>query len=123
MPGTLREHRGLGRRWLSAVLAQRCPRCREGEVFSGILDMHRACPSCGHVFEREHGYFVGAMVVSYAIGVIAYGGLTLALWLGVGMSVELALVAGALSLIAAAPVIVRYSRVIWMYLDQALDPS
>lgn len=85
--------------------------------------MHRACPRCGLVFEREHGYFVGAMVVSYAIGVIAYGGLTLGLWLGVGMSVELALVAGALSLIAAAPVIVRYSRVIWMHLDQALDPS
>ena len=28
--------------------------------------MHETCPVCDHRFEREPGYFVGAMYVSYA---------------------------------------------------------
>src|SRR6185295_15533099 len=54
-----------------AVLRQRCPRCLEGRVFRGMLAMNDACPECGLVFEREPGYFVGAMYVSYAMAIPA----------------------------------------------------
>src|SRR5262245_48048790 len=53
---------------LGAVLRQRCPRCRTGPVFRSLLRMNDPCPHCGLVFEREEGYFLGAMYVSYALG-------------------------------------------------------
>jgi uncharacterized protein (DUF983 family) len=45
---------------LKAILAQRCPRCRQGKVFRGQLAMEERCPVCGFVYRREPGYFTGA---------------------------------------------------------------
>jgi hypothetical protein len=85
--------------------------------------MSKACPTCGLVFEREHGYFAGAMVVSYGIAVVVYAALVLLLWSLPGWRAELALlVAGALFLLTV-PAIFRYSRVIWMHFDHAVDPE
>jgi len=39
--------------------------------------MHDRCPACGFHFNREPGYFLGAMYISYGLGlaiVIALGG-------------------------------------------------
>lgn len=60
-----------------SLLRGKCPKCETGEVFSdkGNLFlfrtpvMHENCPHCGHKFEREPGYFFGAMYVSYALTV------------------------------------------------------
>ena len=57
------------RSWWSALLQQRCPRCREGRMFKGMAAMNDPCPVCGLVFEREPGYFFGAMYFSYFIAV------------------------------------------------------
>lgn len=92
-------------------------------MFSGVLDMHATCPRCGLVFEREPGYFTGAMVVSYAIAVVVYGALGLGFWRLAGWPVEVSLAVAVLPFLASVPVIVRYSRVIWMHLDHALDPA
>ena len=86
--------------------------------------MHEACPVCGHVFEREPGYFVGAMYVSYALAIPVY--LALAEILGMllrGWS-DLAILALAVPpFVPVAPILFRYSRVIWMHLDLAIDRS
>ena len=104
-----------------AIVVKIC-RCREGRVFRSAIDMRTTCPECGLVFEREHGYFTGAMVVSYGIAVVVYTALVLVLWSLPGWRAELALlVAGALFLLTV-PAIFRYSRVIWMHFDHALDP-
>jgi hypothetical protein len=39
-------------------------------VFIGQLKMNEQCPSCGLKFEREPGYFFGAMYFSYGLGVV-----------------------------------------------------
>jgi hypothetical protein len=86
--------------------------------------MHHACPVCGYVFEREPGYFVGAMYVSYALAIPVY--LALAEILGMllrGWS-DLAILGLALPLfVPLSPILFRYSRVIWMHLDRAIDRS
>jgi len=84
--------------------------------------MHHACPVCGHVFEREPGYFVGAMYVSYALAIPAY----LAVWGILGLLLpgwsDLAILALALPLfVPLAPILFRYARIIWMHLDLAID--
>ena len=45
-----------------AILRQRCPRCRAGRVFRGLVDMNPSCPVCGLPFEREQGYFLGPCI-------------------------------------------------------------
>jgi uncharacterized protein (DUF983 family) len=49
----------------------RCPRCGSGHLFKHYFTMVEDCPRCGLHFERESGYFAGAL----AINIIAVGGL------------------------------------------------
>lgn len=46
-----------------------CPRRRRGPIYRSslwraFLNMHEQCPHCALKFEREQGYFVGAMYIS-----------------------------------------------------------
>ncbi len=84
--------------------------------------MHPRCPACGLVFEREPGYFTGAMVVSYLIAVGVYAGFVLLLWSLPGSRVEIALLVATVLFLVTVPAIFRYSRVVWMHLDHLLDP-
>lgn len=65
---------GKGNSLIYSILAAKCPRCREGNMFlKGTLytkrfaEMNPRCPCCGQPFEPEPGYYFGAMFVSYAI--------------------------------------------------------
>ena len=84
--------------------------------------MNEACPTCGLVFEREPGYFAGAMVVSYAIAVPTFGLIVIALIVA-GSDAVAALVAGGAVYLVLAPFIFRYSRALWLHLDWLLDPD
>src|SRR3712207_1948885 len=59
------RHRACGVFW--SILSQRCPRCRTGHIFRGAVTMNDPCPTCGLVFRREEGYFIGALYVSYTL--------------------------------------------------------
>src|SRR5436309_14749181 len=58
---------------LRAIIRQRCPVCLQGAMFRGRFEMNTTCPVCGHRFEREPGFFQGAMYVSYGIGIVYIG--------------------------------------------------
>ena len=106
---------------LRAVLAGRCPRCREGRVFLGTLAMNARCPRCDLVFEREQGYFLGAMYFSYGFAVLA---VVLPVTVMVVARVEPALT-GAVALVVLlplAPLLFRYGRVVWLHFDHNFDP-
>ena len=47
-----------------------CPRCSQGCVFAGWFKMQTTCTRCNFRFEREQGYYVGAMYINYGITVI-----------------------------------------------------
>ncbi len=109
---------------LAAMRRGLCPVCRQGRVFSGQVRMHDRCPVCRLRFEREPGYFVGAMYISYALAVPLVGGFTALLWYGLFPRWPLhrvVLLAAAL-LLPLVPMLFRYSRIGWMYLDRHLDP-
>jgi uncharacterized protein (DUF983 family) len=116
-----RDHTSIGRVRLRALLKQRCPRCLQGQVFVGLFRMYEHCPVCGLLFEREPGYFMGAMYLSYGLGIVA----TAPVWLPMawmGMSLGGILLASSSLLIVSSPWLFRYARVLWLYLDHALDP-
>ncbi|HEV8656465.1 MAG TPA: DUF983 domain-containing protein [Candidatus Limnocylindria bacterium] len=110
-------------RRLAAVLTLRCPRCLSGRVWGGFVSMNVACPVCGLVFDRESGYFAGAMVVSYALAVPILAAMVVALILIGGLDPVVALIIGNTAYLVLVPFIFRYSRVVWLHLDWLIDPG
>ncbi len=107
-----------------AILQLRCPRCGEGKVFRGTFQMNDPCPACGLKFERDTGYFLGAMYFSYALAIPAIAALTLVaylIWPGWHLYQHV-LLAWALTL-PLVPAIFRYSRVLWLHFDNYFDPQ
>ncbi len=110
-------------RRLWAILRWRCPQCLRGPVFGKRLVLNDPCPVCGLVAEREPGYFVGALYVSYGLSVVLLVSLYYLLaallpW----NSLLIALLTVAAS-VPFAPVLYGYSRVIWLHFDRTAMPS
>ena len=60
----------------------RCPACGRRSVFQSPFRVRPECPACGTVFQREEGFFVGAImlnVVTTEAAVMAAAGLCLLL--------------------------------------------
>ena len=99
-----------------------CPRCGAAKVFAGPFRMHERCPACGLHFEREPGYFVGAIYLNYgATTLITMGGyFLLDAWLGLALGLQL-LVWGTFAV--GFPLwFFRYSKSLWLSLDYLVDP-
>ena len=107
---------------LRAILHQRCPTCLQGRTFRGRVTMNERCPACGIRFEREQGYFLGALYVAYGFSVPIISVLTLLCWLLGAGSVGRSLWFAIAVFFPFSPVVFRYSRVVWMHLDQLIDP-
>ncbi|MBV8049912.1 MAG: DUF983 domain-containing protein [Acidobacteriaceae bacterium] len=111
-----------------AILRQMCPRCREARifrksVFTGFPAMWPQCPNCDLKFEREPGYFLGAMYISYGLGLVAIIGIGLLLWAFTHLTLMKLMFWAILLFLPLAPTITLFSRVLWIYLDQAIDPE
>lgn len=58
-----------------SILGEKCPKCGVGHVYKKKTDfiqlpvMNKECEKCGYYFDREPGYFIGAMYVSYGLAV------------------------------------------------------
>ena len=113
--------RSNGLKRLAAIVKQRCPRCLHGQVFATLFRMHEQCPVYRLRFEREPGYFTGAMYLSYGVAIIATAPVWLIMaWLGRSLG-EVPLVIGPL-LVVGSPWLFWYARVLWLHRDQAFDP-
>lgn len=82
--------------------------------------MHKSCSVCGTVYEREHGFFLMAIFYGYILNAIIFAPLALygyfTDWL---IPATIIICIGIVLLFAPT---FRYSRMIWLYMDQALDP-
>lgn len=101
----------------------KCPRCAEGKLFEKRFTMFSHCPVCGLKFEREQGYFVGAMYINYGATVflIFTGYFTFELFTAIPFVVNFG-IWGVIS--AVFPVFFYcYSKSLWLNIDYALNPS
>lgn len=108
---------------LRAILRQRCPRCHEGRIFRRRLTMNWFCPVCELRFQREPGYTTVAIELSYLFTVPLLVVATAFFAVVVHLPIEGAALAATLVFLPLSPLIFRYSRVLWIYLDQRLDPG
>jgi len=58
------------------IITEKCPHCGQGAIFEkrrGLFrfpEMKERCEICGYLYNREPGYFLGAMYVSYGLAVL-----------------------------------------------------
>lgn len=105
-----------------STVANKCPRCHKGKVFESnnpyslknALTMNNSCSECHLTYEREPGFFYGALYVSYALmsGIFIVWFLADLLWIHVE-AVYLA-IAVMLSMLLLFPVVYRSARIVWL---------
>ena len=105
-----------------------CPRCRQGAIFRGSFlfgfpRMHERCPVCGLKYEREPGYFLGAMYFSYGLGIVLIGGFMALFWWLTPWNLEKLLLAAFLLFLPFVPFVTLFSRVLWIHFDRKVDPE
>jgi uncharacterized protein (DUF983 family) len=54
-------------RMLARALTRRCPLCGARPIFDGWFELKPRCPGCNYAFEREEGYWVGALIANIAV--------------------------------------------------------
>ncbi|MFM7672398.1 MAG: hypothetical protein ACKO6Q_07405 [Bacteroidota bacterium] len=84
------------RAYLSSVLTCRCPRFREGKLFTyptqtsikKNLEIPKRCAVCGQPTEIEVGFYYGTGYVSYALTVAMSVVTLVAWWVLIGFGLE-----------------------------------
>ena len=85
--------------------------------------MHDRCPNCGLHFNREPGYFLGAMYISYGLGLALICAFAAVIWSVTHWRVDKVALWGVLLFLPFVPMVTFFSRVLWIYLDQTFDPE
>ncbi len=124
--------------YVLSVLGNRCPRCREGNLFkspnpyalkhSEYIKMHHKCPVCGQHTEIEVGFYYGTSYVSYALTVAFSVAMFVAWWVLLGISIYdnslfWYLGVNSLLLLLLQPVFMRLSRTLWLSWFVKYDPD
>jgi uncharacterized protein (DUF983 family) len=109
---------------IQAFFAMRCPRCRRGPIYESAFVLHKSCPVCSLVYEREPGYFVGALYVGYTFGILILGTITLAgSWIFPEVDLGWIVLGAVVVFVPFVPATTRYARVLWMYVDRTIWPQ
>jgi uncharacterized protein (DUF983 family) len=110
---------GFGR-----ALRKRCVQCGERGIWTGWGQLAERCPRCGYSFEREEGYWVGAIIVNLGLAqilfmVILIGGMALTYpdvpWTP--------LLVGSFAVMVVLPIwFYPRSKSLWVWLDRSVHP-
>ena len=107
---------------LVRALHRRCPVCGAGGIFDGWFELRARCPGCNFSFEREEGYWVGALIANIAVAegvfaVLFLGGVALTWpqvpWTGLT-------IAGVVAMLALPVAFYPLSKTLWLWADLAL---
>lgn len=86
-----------------------------------MFGAHKNCPHCRVRYERETGFYLNAMFVAYAMALVILAPSFLILYLRGVSTFWFSVIMGA-EVLLMWPLVFRYSRIIWMHLDQLFDP-
>ncbi|MGY6522660.1 MAG: DUF983 domain-containing protein [Mongoliitalea sp.] len=107
----------------SAIVNGKCPRCREGNVFptpimsyTKLTQVNHKCATCKAVLTPEPDFFYGAMYISYAFSVA----LMVTIFVAINVLFDRApvtyyVVTIIVLNIALVPLMLRYSKVLYLY--------
>ncbi|WP_232831767.1 DUF983 domain-containing protein [Taibaiella helva] len=114
---------------LPGILGMKCPNCRKGNMYINksifplkeMMHMPERCPVCGQKMELEVGFYYGTGYVSYALSVgvaifnaawfgffVGFSWKNNSIWWYLGITVAM--------LLLLQPLLMRYSRVLYLYM-------
>lgn len=109
---------------LARAVLRRCPLCGQRGIFRRWLVLAPRCHGCGYPFDREEGYWVGAMIVNTGATQLLF----FAWFLG-GMAVTWpdppwnVLLFGGIGLMLAFPALFYpWAKTLWLWMDFCLHP-
>jgi uncharacterized protein (DUF983 family) len=107
---------------LGRGLHLRCPVCGQGKLYRGWFKMYEQCPVCHFTYEREAGYFTGAMAVNLIVSELIIAAITIPL--AVNQDIPLIpLILWGLTMPILFPLLFyRHTKSLWMSLDHLLHP-
>lgn len=108
---------------LACGLRLKCPRCGVGSLYAKPFRMNPACAHCGVKFEREQGYFIGAIYINYAatVGIAVPGFFLLDAFTDITINQQLALW---VPFAVIFPLLFfHHSRSLWLTLDHFFNPA
>jgi uncharacterized protein (DUF983 family) len=105
-----------------SAVKNKCPNCHKGKVFENNnpysfkngLTMNKNCPECGSKYEKETGFFYGAMYVSYALQVAMFVTLFTLNYLFFNLDSGVLLAIIIVFIVGLFPITFRSSRIIWL---------
>lgn len=107
------------------ILKNECPYCHKGKVFKekniyfkiGLPKMNKFCPHCNAKFEKEPGFFFGAMYVNYGLTVAQAIATYVIAQQFFTITFDLRIIGIiAFVIIAMASINIRLSRLLWIYM-------
>jgi uncharacterized protein (DUF983 family) len=112
-----------------SVVFNKCPQCHQGKVLTyppyqinKLLDTGESCVHCELKYEKEPGFFYGAMYVSYALTSIVF----IVAYLLQLLVLDLPETQFALSMVGfillTFPLVARWSRLLWLNFFVSYDP-
>ncbi|GGD60131.1 hypothetical protein GCM10011514_25110 [Emticicia aquatilis] len=121
---------GKGSR-LYSIFAMKCPRCHEGDVFEThnpyqkMTAIKETCPHCGLRYEKEMGFFYGAMYVSYMLNIALFVTSVVAYFILLDQYISgtLLMVIYVSLTVILMPVYYRLSRTIWLNFFNSYAPE
>lgn len=115
---------------LYSIFNNKCPKCHVGDFFvhknpyrKDFAKMHDHCSHCGEIFNKEVGFYYGAMYVSYAVNIALGVGLFLLLVLILNLDVMVYLFTFFGLVLLLFPWTLRISRLIYINLFVKFDSS
>lgn len=100
---------------------RRCPVCGAKPIFSGWFALVPRCPECNFSFEREEGYWVGALIANIAVAealfaIVLIGGIVATHpdvpWMAIS-------IVGIAVMIGLPILFYPLSKTLWLWLDLA----
>ena len=101
------------------ALRRRCPVCGARGIFSTWFNLKPRCPECNFSFEREEGYWVGALIANIAA---AEGLFAVLLVIGIATTYPdtpwtALTVAGAFVMVTLPIAFYPLSKTLWLWVD------
>jgi uncharacterized protein (DUF983 family) len=103
---------------------KRCPNCGNGGIFESWTTLRPDCPTCGFVFEREEGYWTGAMGANIIVTELVFVALMIATFIVTWPDSPVReMIIGAVLFNVAFPIFFYpFSKTVWMAFDIAFHP-
>ncbi len=111
---------------LKKALLLRCPRCGKGKLFRRWFTMYEQCPVCHLVYEREEGFYTGAMAINLVVSELIVAAIIVpfSVWAGLNPSVPFIplLILGSPLPIVLPLIFFRHTRGLWVNMNYLFDP-